>query len=225
MASTYDFYINGVLLPIAPSDMKVKIKNQNTTVNLINDGEVNILKSPGLTEYSFDVLLPNAKYPFAKYTSGYKAAKYYLDKFEKLKVKKKPFIFLVSRTNAKGKGIFDTSQTVTIEDYQINEDEKNGFDVVVSLNLKQYKNFGTKTCNVKIKKTVPAIQQDKTRPDSSNAPTGGGSYVVKSGDYLWKIAKQFYGNGELWNKIYDANQSVIGGNPNLIFPGQTLQIP
>jgi len=51
------------------------------------------------------------------------------------------------------------------------------------------------------------------------------TYVVVSGDYLSKIAQTFYGNGNLWPKIYDANKDVIGPNPNLIFPGQTLVIP
>jgi LysM repeat protein len=51
------------------------------------------------------------------------------------------------------------------------------------------------------------------------------TYVVVSGDYLSKIAQQFYGNANLWPQIYAANKGVIGANPNLIFPGQTLVIP
>jgi nucleoid-associated protein YgaU len=51
------------------------------------------------------------------------------------------------------------------------------------------------------------------------------TYTVVSGDYLSKIAEEFYGNGNLWPKIYDANRAVIGANPNLIFPGQVLVIP
>jgi LysM repeat protein len=50
-------------------------------------------------------------------------------------------------------------------------------------------------------------------------------YVVVKGDYLSKIAQKFYGNGGLWPRIYQANKGVIGGNPNLIHPGQELVIP
>ena len=51
------------------------------------------------------------------------------------------------------------------------------------------------------------------------------SYTVKPGDNLSKLAKQFYGTGADWKKIYEANKDVIGGNPNLIYPGQTFKIP
>ncbi|HET9224881.1 MAG TPA: LysM peptidoglycan-binding domain-containing protein, partial [Roseiflexaceae bacterium] len=51
------------------------------------------------------------------------------------------------------------------------------------------------------------------------------SYVVQPGDSLWAIAARFYGNGIYWQTIYNANVSVIGGNPNLIYPNQRFTIP
>lgn len=53
----------------------------------------------------------------------------------------------------------------------------------------------------------------------------GDTYTVKSGDSLWKIAKEKYGSGAMYTKIYEANKGLIGGNPNLIYPGQQLVIP
>jgi nucleoid-associated protein YgaU len=56
-------------------------------------------------------------------------------------------------------------------------------------------------------------------------PTGQlQTYRVQSGDSLWSIAQQLYGNGALWSQIYNANQNQIA-NPNLIFPNQVLNIP
>ena len=49
-------------------------------------------------------------------------------------------------------------------------------------------------------------------------------YTVKSGDSLWKIAKEFYGDGNKYQSIFEANKEVIK-NPDLIYPGQTLRIP
>ena len=54
-----------------------------------------------------------------------------------------------------------------------------------------------------------------------NAPAGS-TYQVKAGDNLSKIGKKV---GKSWKEIYDANKSVIGDNPDLIKPGQVLQIP
>lgn len=53
----------------------------------------------------------------------------------------------------------------------------------------------------------------------------GGLYTVVSGDYLWALATRFYGDPLLWTGIYRRNQEVIGGDPNLIYPGQVFFIP
>jgi nucleoid-associated protein YgaU len=49
----------------------------------------------------------------------------------------------------------------------------------------------------------------------------GESYTVQHGDTLIAIANA---NGTDWESLYDANEDVVGGNPNLILPGQTLTI-
>ena len=64
-------------------------------------------------------------------------------------------------------------------------------------------------------------------PDGSGtsiASAGGdaSSYTVHPGDNLWSIAKHHLGSGHHWGQIYHANESVIGGNPEMIHPGQHL---
>lgn len=49
-------------------------------------------------------------------------------------------------------------------------------------------------------------------------------YEIQSGDSLWKIADQFYGNGSEYAKLFEANREVIK-DPDLIFPGQMIRIP
>ena len=72
----YSFYMDGVLLPVTPETLQLKIKGRNETVTLMDQGEVNVLKSPGLTEVSFDALLPNVRYPFAEYPGEFRKAEY-----------------------------------------------------------------------------------------------------------------------------------------------------
>jgi len=49
-------------------------------------------------------------------------------------------------------------------------------------------------------------------------------YTVKSGDNLSKIAKEYYGDPNQYNKIFEANRPLLK-NADDIFPGQVLRIP
>lgn len=49
-------------------------------------------------------------------------------------------------------------------------------------------------------------------------------YTVKSGDTLSHISKEMYGNANLYNKIFEANQPLLT-SPDKIYPGQVLRIP
>jgi nucleoid-associated protein YgaU len=49
-------------------------------------------------------------------------------------------------------------------------------------------------------------------------------YTVKSGDSLSKIAQQFYGNGNAYMQIFEANKPMLS-HPDKIYPGQNLRIP
>jgi nucleoid-associated protein YgaU len=49
------------------------------------------------------------------------------------------------------------------------------------------------------------------------------SYNVRRGDCLSKIAERAYGR-QAWTVLFRANRSQIR-NPNLIYPGQILQLP
>lgn len=215
----YKLYLGDILYPVTPSKIDVKIKGQNKTLTLINDGQINVLKTPGLSEISFDLLLPNVIYPksIAVYESGFQNAKYYLDELEKLKIEKKAVYLKITRELPSLTHLYDNEIKVSLEDYTIKEDAKQGFDVIVSVKLKQYRDYGTK---------LPDISFDslkKTRPSEKTTETT--KYTVVAGDSLWNIAKKFYGDGSKYMTIYNANKGIIGGNPNLIHPGQVLTIP
>ncbi len=49
-------------------------------------------------------------------------------------------------------------------------------------------------------------------------------YVIKSGDTLYGIAKEFYGNGMKYPEIFEANREVIV-DADKIYPGQKIRIP
>lgn len=58
----------------------------------------------------------------------------------------------------------------------------------------------------------------------NNGEADAQTYEVQSGDTLSKIAKQFYGDANAYNKIFEANQPMIK-DADEIYPGQMLRIP
>ena len=66
------------------------------------------------------------------------------------------------------------------------------------------------------------------RTHTAGAGIGGGqqsrSYTVQAGDTLSKISKQFYGDGNQYMKIFEANRDLLK-DPDKIRPGQELVIP
>ena len=73
--------LDGWELPVTPGALQLKIKNANKTLTLISGGEINVLKTPGLTDIEFEALLPSVQYPFARVSHS---PDWYLDKLEKL---------------------------------------------------------------------------------------------------------------------------------------------
>ncbi|MBV6697716.1 LysM peptidoglycan-binding domain-containing protein [Kitasatospora aureofaciens] len=73
------------------------------------------------------------------------------------------------------------------------------------------------------KPQAPKAEQPAKPAVSSGAEknTSGGSYTVRSGDTLSDIAAKF---GTDTDGLYGKNIGTIGGNPDLIFPGQTLTV-
>lgn len=213
---SYTCYLNGVQWP-TPEKLTVKIKGQNKTLILLNEGEINFLRAPGLTEIVVPFTLPML--------SGTRSPEYYLNILEKLKTGKTTAWFKLVRLSPNGRTLYDTNMKVSVEDYNIVEDAKEGLDVSVDVNLKQWRSYGTKTITVE----QPAAKEEKAtvsvtkERDASTAPTTK-TYTVKKGDTLWAIAAKYYGSGAQYNKIYNANTDKIS-NPNLIYPGQVFTIP
>lgn len=74
----------------------------------------------------------------------------------------------------------------------------------------------------------------ESQPAARVAP--GTQYVVEPGDSLWAIACRTLRAATgteptsaevdaFWPRIYEANRNLIGGDPDLIHPGQRLVLP
>ncbi len=189
----YELRIGEILFPVMPGKVSMKINNNNETVKMIDGGEVNVVKTPGLTDITIDeLLLPNLqKYPFAQYeevkSNEIREASYYLKELRKWKKKREVVDFKIIRKKPAGASsdqLASTEMKVTVESYEIIEDASQGFDVKVKLTLKENREWGAK----KFKRST---------------------YIVKKGDTLMKIAKKTLGKSSKWERLYEINKKVI----------------
>lgn len=241
MINGYNFYFKDgsdvLTFPITPSELSITIGSNNKVVNLINEGDINILKSPSLTEVKFEARFPMRQYPYARQFSSFET---YWNKFKELKEKKKSFRFIVARTTPNGSRTWDTNILVALEDISINESAEEGDDVLVSFNLRQYKEYGVKTVKLPVKQEQPSkptsTSTSTTPRNDDTKPKLPTTYTIQSGDCLWNIAKKYYGDGSKYTKIFNANKTTLdqkakaygnkdSSNGNLIYPGTKITIP
>ncbi len=71
---------------------------------------------------------------------------------------------------------------------------------------------------------APSAQAPAATAPAASAPAAAtpASHVIAAGDTLWDLAKQFYGDGELWKKISEANGNP---DPRRLMVGKELQVP
>ena len=69
------------------------------------------------------------------------------------------------------------------------------------------------------------MASDEAKDSSGSDQWDAAQYhEVKKGETLWKIAEQYYGDGSLYPKIFEANRDILK-NPDVIKVGQKLRIP
>lgn len=220
----YEVYIDDMLLPIPPEKIPIKYPGQNQTATLISGEEVNITRPRGLAEISLDVVIPQMNYPCAVWDGSISDAEDFLARIHDLKEGGSSFEFIVIRDGPGRSSFFDTNMDVTLEDYKVSDDVKEGFDLSVSITLKEYRHYGTKIMNFVLleNEAVPALgdleagRQGEVEHDKI--------YTVAKGDCLWSIAKKLLGNGSRWPEIHALNKDKVS-DPNRINPGQILSLP
>lgn len=241
MYNGYNFYFSDkekeelviLTLPITPGELTIKVGSNNKTITLINEGDINILKSPALIEVEFEARFPMRWYPYSREVSNFQT---YYDKFKELKEKKKPFRFIVTRTTPSGKPTWDTNLLVALESFELKESADEGDDVIVSFKLKQYKEYGIVKLPNKQLNSSNTTSTSNTNRSNDGKGTTSSVYTVQSRDCLWNIAKAAYNDASQYTKIYDANKEAIEKDAkkhgkkssekgHWIWPGLKLTIP
>ncbi len=71
------------------------------------------------------------------------------------------------------------------------------------------------------KREAPEVLAAATQQDTATIAT---AVTVQPGASLWAIARERYGEGTLYVRVFEANRATIK-NPDLIYPGQVFALP
>lgn len=208
-------------LPVNPEEIEVSSVQAIEKYEILKLGQIAIPTHMELKEYSFEAEFPHRPLHYVETSGDFRDPDFYLKLFEKWRQAKEPVRFIAS--NGIGE---DINTLVMIEELTIIERAGEEGDKYVSFQLLEYREFGKKSVVVTTQEptgTVTAVAK-KEDPAPAVNPKSNGTHIVQSGDTLWAIAKKYYGNGNQYSKIVNANKDKIK-NPNLIYPGQKLVIP
>lgn len=207
-----------ILLPVTPSEIEIKAGNRNKAVYILNFGEINLAKKPGLQEIRFTVLLPGRMYSFVQMEDGFHEPEYFLNCFKEYKAAAKPVQLILFRRLADGTQLFCGNMDVLLEDYTVTEKGGEQGDFWVELHWKEWKAAKSIRYSVKNQDGGNVLME---QGQERQAKTPAATYTVKKGDCLWNIAKKQLGDGTKYKEI--AKKNGIS-DPNKIYPGQVLKI-
>lgn len=196
--------------PVLPPEYELTSESNNTQVVINSLGEINLVGKRKLKNVSFSSFFPKQKYDFCQYSS-FPTPKETVDTIEKMKNKGVLQLIMTGTP---------VNMDCTIETFTWGENDGTK-DINFTLEFKEYRKVKVKTKKKKEPLPAQVTPAATERPAKEVAST---TYTVKSGDCLSKIAKNLTGNSANWHAIYEQNKGVIGGNPDLIYPGQQLVI-
>ena len=217
MNTNYQMWITGnaeqekLRIPVLPEKFTVSIGSNNSSVDVVGLGEIVVKQSRPAYQFKFSSFFPARRFPGLS-VSYLSPPQMCIEQIKRWIDGKKPVHIIIT-----GVGI---DAYCTIENFSYYEKGGDVGTMYYDLSLKEYREVTVRM--VMVAQGQATVEKTETRVDNTTAPK---TYTVKKGDCLWNIAKQLYGSGADYSKIYDANKGTVGSNPNRIYPGQVLTIP
>ena len=201
-----------IVIPVLPEKIKVSSPGGNETVSVLGLGDVLLLRQKGLRTISWDSFFPVHSAPYV--TGAITPPPELVRTIQKARDALKPVRFLITGTD------LDMNTQMGIDTFDYEERSGELGDLYYSIKLVEWKDYSPRRIVLQEKKLVAQDNNRAGQPEGTPK-----TYTVVKGDCLWNNARRFYGKGSDYVKIYNANKAIIGGNPNLIYPGQVLTIP
>lgn len=199
-------------LPVNPENFNPEQAADNEKVKIIGLGDISIKGDAGLRSVSIESFFPSKDSSF--YTGV--QPKTCIDFINMIWKSDK-----VARITTEGLPS-NINMFFVIDNF--NPDSRAGEedDVYYTLDITEYRPYGARYVNMR-GVTNNAIVGSAPRVDTK--PIIERTYTVISGDYLILITKKLIGDTSRWRELYEANKTIIGNNPDLIYPGTVLTLP
>ncbi len=225
MVTNYQMWIthNGgrelLRVPVLPERFNISIGSNNSSVNVAELGEIIVKQARPAFQFSFESFFPKRSFPGLSVTGiartiALAAPLLYVEMLKSWHDSYKPIYLILTNL-----GI---ATYCTIERFDFYEEGGDVGTIYYSLTLKEYREVTVRSVTVDASTGTASVANTDTRVDNTVIPQ---TYTVQNGDCLWNIAKKYYGSGSKYTVIYDANKDTIGGDPDLIYPGQVLTLP
>lgn len=213
----YQFWLEAggkrIQLPVNPETVKISRSGNNSSMTIIGLGEITNIQEPKSAVISFSGIFPKAYFPGCA-VKKLLLPHYYITVITNWQKEKLPVRIYITAC--------DIVWYTSIESFSYSQSGGDVGSYDYSLTLKQYQMIRVRRINITKNKTAQTQKKKSSRISSKSKPK---TYTVKSGDSLYNIAKQIYGDGAKCTVIYEANKKTVGPDPNRITAGQILTIP
>ena len=184
-----------IRFPVVPSTIGVSRSNNIDTQSVLKLGEVPIFNGTSLKTIELTSFFPNQEYSFCDYT-GFMKPYEFSEKIQRWMYQGTPVRIIITGS--------PTNMQCLIQQFDTSEQDGTR-DLYFTLNLIEYRPI-----------EIPIIKNDTNTSNASNNTTRPTEQVnnttqkvhkVVKGDSLWAIAQKYYGKGNLYPKIKEANKS------------------
>ncbi|GMX60843.1 LysM peptidoglycan-binding domain-containing protein [Paenibacillus elgii] len=191
--------------PVNPQEVSIRREKKFETVNILSLGEIDFPQGEKVKEITFSSFFPKEyDMSYCRY-EPVPDPQFAMNQLNTWMVDKKPVQLIITDT-AVNVFVLVSSHVSTFRGGEPG-------DVYFDLTCRTWR-------EVKIRTATDTSPSQRT--DLKPVPK---TYVVKSDDSLWKIAKLNLGSGSRLAEIYELNKDLIGPDPNQIYPGQELVMP
>ena len=208
-----------IRFPVVPPSIGVNRSNNIDTQSVIKLGEVPIFNGTSLKTIELTSFFPNQEYNFCDY-AGFMKPYEFSEKIQKWMYEGKPLRIIVTDSPTNMQCLIQQFDTV----------EQDGTrDLYFTLNLLEYRPIEVPNLSNSNTSSNSNNTQNISRPSEANNNSSNSqkTHKVVKNDTLYDIAKKYYGNGNLYTKIKEANKNKYPSlaNSNIIYTSWELIIP